>query len=312
MQSQAFLDFDAFVDSVRDVDCIMLLQNPQRRFWKINHINLPRVHFQLGRLGSGNIVEGQSWPNGYLLFLPLTETCTYSANGIVLDKNSFAIMEPGSDFCMSTKVEHDWCTVFVPSHLFDHGGDLVEPSSSSKKRVCRVTPANRQLTHQFLAILRQIMTAARSSQFESSPAAACAETRLLQVASLIVGQRQRNEPHHEGRPKLPRQEIIRRSREFFEECKDASIQVAELTNAIGVSERTLRTAFNEYYGIGPCRYLQLRQIHQVHCALKAADPEEESVTDILLQSGQWELGRFAARYRQIYGELPSETLRKKR
>ena len=313
MQYQSFQDFDAFVDSVRDIDCVMLFEKPQHRFWEITHINLPRgIHFQLGRLGSGNIVEGKSFPGGYLLYLPLTDTCAYSANGIVLQKNSFAIMEPGCDFCMSTKVEHDWCTVFIPAQLLDHSGDLVEPSSGSKKRVCRVTPANGQLAHQFLAIVRQIMNAATNSQFESSPAAACAETELLKVASLIVGLLQRNEPHQEGRPKLARQEITRRCRALFEERRAESIHIDELSTAIGVSERTLRTVFNEYYGMGPCHYLQLRQIYQIHCTLKAADPTQESVTDILLQSGQLELGRFAMRYRQIYGELPSETLRLKK
>ena len=29
--------------------------------------------FRLGRLGSGNMVEGESWSNGYLLYRPLTE-----------------------------------------------------------------------------------------------------------------------------------------------------------------------------------------------------------------------------------------------
>ena len=308
MQSQTFHDFDSFVDSVRDVDCVMLIQNPQHRFWSIKHINLPEVHFQLGRLGSGNIVEGQSWPSGYLLYMPLTDTCAYSANGTVLDKNSFAILEPGCDFCISTKVDHDWCTVFVPTHLFDHCGNLVEQSSGSKKMTCRVTRANRQLTHLFKSIVRQIMIAAESPQFESSLAAACAEAELMRVASLIVWQQQNGKPHPEGRPKLQRQEIIRRSKAFFEAHERESILVGELAAAVKVSERTLRTAFNEYYGVGPIHYLQLRQIHQVHCELRAADPKAVSVTGVLMQHGQWEFGRFAARYRQLYGELPSQTL----
>ena len=95
MQIQYFQDFDAFVETVRGVDSVMLLQNPQRRFWSINTIKLPEVNIQLGRLGSGNIVEGQSWSSGYLFYMPLTDTCAYTANGTVLDQNSFAILEPG-------------------------------------------------------------------------------------------------------------------------------------------------------------------------------------------------------------------------
>ena len=39
--------------------------------------------------------------------------------------------------------------------------------------------------------------------------------------------------------------------------------------------------------------------------------EEVSVADVLLQHGEWEFGRFAARYRRLFGELPSETRRTK-
>ena len=67
MQSKSFTDFDAFADSVCDVDAVMMFQNAKCRRWTINHVYLPETHVQLGRLGSGNIVEGQSWSNGYLL-----------------------------------------------------------------------------------------------------------------------------------------------------------------------------------------------------------------------------------------------------
>ena len=306
MQAQYFQDFDAFVEKVRGVDSVMLLQNPQRRFWSINTIKLPEVNIQLGRLGSGNIVEGQSWSSGYLLYMPLTDSCSYAANGTVLDQNSFVILEPGCEFCISTKVEHDWCSIFVPSQLFDH----IE-SSDSKNMTCRVTRVNFQLTHQLQEILRQIMIAAEHAKFESSFAAKCAEAELLKVVSLLIEQQQRTESQKKRRPKVSRQEIILHCRTLIEERDSESILVGELATNSGVSERTLRTAFNEYYGVGPIRYLQLRQIHLVHLALRVANPETESVTDVLLRHGQWEFGRFAKLYQQLYGELPSETLRAK-
>jgi len=58
-----------------------------------------------------------------------------------------------------------------------------------------------------------------------------------------------------------------------------------------------------------CRGLQL---HQVRHALKVADGEEVSVSDVLFNKGVWELGHFASRYFRLFGELPSDTLRKKK
>jgi hypothetical protein len=71
MQSQVFRDFDAFASSVRDVDHVMLLQNVERPRWSIRHVNLAGIHVQLGSEGSGNITEGRSRSDGYVLFLPL-------------------------------------------------------------------------------------------------------------------------------------------------------------------------------------------------------------------------------------------------
>ena len=91
-----------------------------------------------------------------------------------------------------------------------------------------------------------------------------------------------------------------------------SVSVGKMAAAAGLSERTLRNAFNEYFGMGPVRYLELRQLHQIHRELAAAEPDAESVTDVLVRNGVWQWGRFAARYRQNFDELPSETLRGKR
>ena len=311
MQYRQFQDFDAFAATVRDIDSTMMLQNPKRRIWSICQTNLAGIDVQWGQLGSGNIVEGQSWSDGYLIYFPLTDSCPYSANGTVLDKYSFMILEPGCDFCISTKDEHDWCSIFVPTPMLARGSSLVEPSSGFSKTICRVTRANTHLTNHFLSLVRSIMNAANCTQFESSPAATCATAQLSQVASLIVGKGERNQPNQRGRRIIPRQEIIRRSQELLEEREWEPVLVQELAVAAGVSERTLRTAFNEYFGMGPVSYLQLRQLHQVHRALRVAVPEAVSVTDVLVEYGVWEFSRFALRYRQLFGELPSETLRRK-
>ena len=47
MEYERFPDFDEFAESVRDVDARMLFQNPTRRSWAIDHLNLPEVHVQL-------------------------------------------------------------------------------------------------------------------------------------------------------------------------------------------------------------------------------------------------------------------------
>ena len=76
-----------------------------------------------------------------------------------------------------------------------------------------------------------------------------------------------------------------------------------------MSERTLETAFKEYFDEVPARYLQLRRVKLIHSALRATKVGEKSVTEILADHGEWEFGRFAGNYYGLYGELPSQTLR---
>ena len=116
-------------------------------------------------------------------------------------------------FCISTKTDHDWCSISVPTHKLARGSDLVESSSVLENRTCRVSRPNRQLATQFQTLIHLIVTTAANGEFESSPAATCVEAELIKVASLIIGQRQGDKPNPEGRPRLSREEIIRRSKE---------------------------------------------------------------------------------------------------
>lgn len=308
MRTQVFQDFEAFADSVDGVESKMMLRNPIRRLWRTRSIDLGQIHVQIGELGSGNIAQGQLRPDGFLWYLPLTDAVEYSANGCSLEDGSFVLLEPGCEFCVSTKVAHDWCSVFIPTRMLAADDKLVV----SAERSCRVTRPKPQAARQFRALVNEIVVAAtHCSDFESSPAAERAAAEVQRLATLSVRQESGLEPKPEGRPKVARQEIIRRSLQRIEQCEGEHLCVCELATAANVSERTLRTAFNEYFGLGPVRYLQLRQLNRIRQALLAADSDEVTVTKILIEHDEWDFSRFASRYRRIFGELPSETLRSK-
>jgi AraC-like DNA-binding protein len=104
--------------------------------------------------------------------------------------------------------------------------------------------------------------------------------------------------------------IIARFEEFLEANPDQPLYLTEICAAIGVAERTLRVACEEYLGMGPIRFLSLRRMHLVRRALRQADPSTATVTRLATGHGFWELGRFAVAYRVLFGESPSESLRR--
>jgi AraC-like DNA-binding protein len=88
------------------------------------------------------------------------------------------------------------------------------------------------------------------------------------------------------------------------------LPITEICATLSVSERTLRECCRKHLGMGPASYRHLRAMQQVYRALRKGGPDAASVSEVARQHGFCGLGRFAAKYRAIYGELPSATLQR--
>ncbi len=87
--------------------------------------------------------------------------------------------------------------------------------------------------------------------------------------------------------------------------------VTDLCTTAGVSERSLQYAFKQVLGITPMAYLTRLRLHRVRQALRAATHGTTTVTAEALRWGFWHFGDFARAYKECFGELPSDTLRRK-
>jgi len=106
--------------------------------------------------------------------------------------------------------------------------------------------------------------------------------------------------------------IVLRALDVLQRRCDEPVYLAELCEAAGVSERTLRTAFQRIHGASPIRYLHVHRMGQARRALLEADPSRERVADIATRFGFANLGRFAVEFRQLFGVSPSQLLRSAR
>ena len=108
------------------------------------------------------------------------------------------------------------------------------------------------------------------------------------------------------RPSLA--ELVAQVDDFLRDNINEPVTVGDLSRMAGVSERTLRSAFNDVMGISPKQWALRQRLAAAHEALSAADPTTTTVTEVAMSYGFFELGRFAGRYRMAFGEMPSETL----
>lgn len=109
-------------------------------------------------------------------------------------------------------------------------------------------------------------------------------------------------------PSRMRDRAVSRAVEHIEENAEEPINLSDLCLITGASERTLRYGFLERYGVSPKTYLQAFRLNGVRSELRRVDPASTKVIDIANNWGFWHMGKFAADYRRLFGELPSETL----
>lgn len=105
-----------------------------------------------------------------------------------------------------------------------------------------------------------------------------------------------------------RTKVLRLAEEFIEARAGSPVYLAELCAVTGVSERTLRYAFEWRFGMSPIAYLRTRRLCGVREDLLRARGTDTVVKQIAHRWGYWHCGRLAAEYRELFGEAPSETM----
>lgn len=310
MKKIAFTDFDEFSAAVRDVECRMMPHKVLFHRWSLIIAESNNIEVQYGSLGSGNILEGISWKNGFVFYLPLTSATNFTLNGRSIKPNSIMVLEPGGLFDLSSNAAHDWCTVFVPISLFFNCGNLSRKilGNGGTKRSF-VTEQREDLVNRFTRLVRLfIANSEKTRKIQYSTPGIEIERQLLKLCRRIYAAEEKATASL-GRPKIEREDVVKRAKEYININAYSDISVGDVANWIGVSERTLSQIFKDFFSIGPKRYIELKRIIDIRAKLKEATPFENSVTEILADRGILEFGRFSGRYRAIFGELPSDTLR---
>ncbi|MFF1255105.1 AraC family transcriptional regulator [Pseudarthrobacter sp. NPDC058329] len=98
--------------------------------------------------------------------------------------------------------------------------------------------------------------------------------------------------------------------DFIEANADEPITPAELARVGMMSIRTLHASFQQSLGTSPMEHLRRVRMERVRAELISNKNPDLKITDVATRWGFYHPSRFAARYRQMFGELPSETLQR--
>ena len=105
--------------------------------------------------------------------------------------------------------------------------------------------------------------------------------------------------------------LVRRAEEYMRAHLSENITTTDLLRICGCSRSLLFSAFRNARGYTPMEFLTEQRLLSAREKLLKQHPED-SVASIVLDCGFFHLGRFSEVYRKLFGERPSETLRKGR
>ncbi len=110
------------------------------------------------------------------------------------------------------------------------------------------------------------------------------------------------------KPQINRSMILKKAEKFYFSNLKSALTTQDLCQELKVSQRTLEYIFKDYYQMSPKNYFKHLRLNALHRELKRQD-EKGNLSKIAEEFGFYHRGQLAKDYYQLFGKLPSETLR---
>jgi AraC-like DNA-binding protein len=300
-------DPDLFAASVRPAGIDFLVTergsfSARSTLFDLGRIYAQRCHETLRRIKRADV------PRGGVMFLTAPGP-SMVLNGAEIGINQIAVVDAGESFTSRLLGPTQWGAVTLTPEDMDAIG--ISEADRCIKRLSGMTV----FTPLPAALLRlRSLHSYMGHLADTAPKSLC-DSRLTDglECNILAAMRDILSTRASGLDTIGRhrhQIIVDRFRNMLEAQADLPLAMPTISQMIGISGRTLRLACQEQLGISPARYVMLRRMRSARRALQQADPDVARVTDIATEHGFWELGRFAVKYRHIFGETPSVTLRR--
>jgi AraC family ethanolamine operon transcriptional activator len=308
MPTQTFSSPEAHVaaNAHADLRIALLLRKP-RATYRISSLVLPELKVQWGQGAGCTLTEGAVSPGSAVIFLPTQNAQAMRANGRRFDLQTFRLQLPSDELSLLSTEPHCWFSMSIPERVLAEWSGIDGMAKSPASRFLRIPQERAEEFQRAVALLGSIVEQSPDA-FESNVAVKTTARKLTELVREVIWGLPTAKTQA-GRQSIPRTQIVHEVMDSIESRDSEYLTVPDLAATAGVSERTLRAAFQDYFGMGPARFLRLRTLNLVHKALQVADPAGTTVTRVATQFGVWELGRLAHDYQALFGELPSATLR---
>lgn len=105
---------------------------------------------------------------------------------------------------------------------------------------------------------------------------------------------------------------LRRAERYIESHMSVEISLDDLINISGTGLNLLYKAFKTYRNATPIGYLKRLRLQKAKRELENPMSLYKTIADVACAMGMRHLGNFSADYKRVFGELPSDTLKRAR
>ena len=248
----------------------------------------------------------------YVTFGPRTKG---TVNGVPIRPSLMLAVEAESEVVFVPESGYESITLLLPppvmrAHLsfrsregdfrLPHGVEILQANAASVRRLYDWGK-------------RLVETAARQPALFNDFKEARAAARIEMVETLLstLGATTDFEPARADKTLQSQTLIVKRAEDYALAHTADPVYVSDLCRAAAVSERALEYAFREVMGLTPVAHLIRLRLHRVRQALLKATHGSTTVSAVALDWGFWHFGEFSRAYKDCFGELPSDTLRRR-
>lgn len=307
-------DVDALAESMSGWSLQMDQLAPGPFQGTVDHLRLAGVHLIRERVNRALLKHGTIARDKTSFSIPLETIGAGYCGGTALGDGMLLVSTGPTLPELRTPDRHDIAVVTVPTAALRELASLNEddacPALSNETGLIRLGARRYEALKTFLRASFDAAEAAEAAGHAPAPAAAQAgktlhDALLLELADLVVAAT-------DTVPLDPtaRRRVVDRVRDLVSAKPDVPLTVLDVCRAVGTSRRKLQYCFEEILGTHPAYYLRVLRLNAVRRELRRHSPATASVGDVAYRWGFPHLSRFANHYRHLFGELPSDTLKR--
>jgi AraC-like DNA-binding protein len=102
---------------------------------------------------------------------------------------------------------------------------------------------------------------------------------------------------------------VHKARAFIESHLHEDIKLGDIAAATSICSRLLQKAFSQHCGCSPMRFVAQKRLQQIRQELERSTSDTK-IVDVMMHYGFTQGGKFAKEYQQLFGEKPSDTLKR--